>query len=80
MKLTIICLSYMTILGYLCKIELENGISHLISACNIPWKTPFPHLAETEMVPSKLFVSSEAHLFPDSLKMPAFVIIQIIYY
>ena len=69
----------MTLLSYLCKIELENGISDLISTHSIHWKAPFPHSAETEMVPSKPFVSSEAQLFPDPLKMPAFMIIQILF-
>ena len=60
----------MTLLGYLCKIELEIGISHLISTYGKHWKIPFPHSVETEMVPSKPFVSSETQLFLDSLKCP----------
>ena len=43
----------MTLLGYLCKIELENLISHLISTRGVHWTAPSLHWAETEMVPSK---------------------------
>ena len=70
---------YMTLLGYLCKTKLENEISCLISALSVHWKAPFPNSMETEMVPSKLFVSSEAQFFLDSLKIPAFMIIQILF-
>ena len=39
----------------------------------------FPHLAEIEMAPSKPFVSSEAQLFLDSLKLPAFMLFHILF-
>ena len=59
----------MYVFSYLCKTELENGISHLISATVSSGLAPLPN---------HLFL--QKHLFWYSLKMPAYmIIIQILF-
>ena len=53
----------MYIASNLCKIELENGISHLISTHNINWYDAF----WDNSIIFQTCVSSEARLFLDSL-------------